>query len=386
MKPFNRFVLYLALVLGMVLLWERTTSGAESPAPATDATEQSPAGVKPVATPARPPKPPAPIVTPDTAPAAPTPTAPVAEEVQATEENDDNGRDRHPQDKVRVGQDLTIDEDETVKDAVAIGADLTVLGTVRGNAVCIGGRLKLGPSASVRGDAVSVGGQMDLEDGARVRGQQVSVGGPPLGHLLGKHFLGRRDWQPSGWHKVSHRLADLFSEIVFLFFTLFIALLVTVFMPTQLRNIDEHLTEAFPRAALLGVAALVIVPLVTLALVVTCVGIPLIPLALLIVAVAGLLGYIAFANILGQRILGGRPPLLQIAIGLLVLQGATLFAAVIALPGGVFSLVAAPLEFVGAIIIFGACAIGLGAVVHSRWGKRTLAETLARPTPPAPSL
>jgi hypothetical protein len=376
MKPFARFTLYLALVLGLVLLWERTTSGAE---PEPEATVSAAAKPSPAA-PARAPRPPAPVAPPSVAPATPEPATAVAEESREPGNTDDD--DHETRDKVQVGHDLTIDEDETVKDAVAIGADLTVLGTVRGNAVCIGGLLRLGPKASVRGDAVSVGGRMDLEDGARVRGQQVAVGGPPLGHLLGKHFLGKSSWQP-GWQKVSHRLADLFSEIVFLFFVLFIALLVTVFMPRQLRNIDEHLTEAFPRAALLGVAALVIVPLVMLALVVTCIGIPLVPLVLLVVAVAALLGYIAFAHILGQRILGSKAPLLQIAIGLLLLQAPTLLAAVVALPGGVFHMVAAPLDFVGAIITFGACAIGLGAVVHSRWGKRTLAETLAQPTPPA---
>jgi hypothetical protein len=159
---------------------------------------------------------------------------------------------------------------------------------------------------------------------------------------------------------------------------LFMAFLLSVFIPRQLGNIEEHLTGDFPRSALLGVGALIVLPLVSLVFVITCVGIPFLPLLLLAVLVAWLLGYIAFSRVLGAKLLGEKPGMLQAFVGLVLVQSAPLTGDLINLPGGAFSTVAMVIRAIGAVIFIGVGLVGLGAALYSRWGKRTLAQSRAK--------
>lgn len=108
-----------------------------------------------------------------------------------------------------------------------------------------------------------------------------------------------------------------------------------------------------------------------------CVGIPFLPL-LLAVLVACLMGYIAFSRALGRKLAGERPIMLQIFIGLVLVQSATLLGGLINLPGGVFSKVAFVIRAIGAVIFIGVSLVGLGAALYSRWGKRSLAQSQAK--------
>jgi hypothetical protein len=304
------------------------------------------------------------------------------------EEEDEHGHGHRSKNSVVLfGESKVVEEGEIVRgDVVVVGGDLAIYGSVSGDAVCVGGKLTLGPKAVIRGDAVNVGGKSDIDPAAEVRGDRVNVMGFPIGPILGlKHLdkIGkdlheRRGGTGDGF---ASRLAKLVSELVFFLFLLFLALLVTVFMPRQLGRIDEHLAADFPRSALLGVAVMVLLPLAILILAVTIIGIPIIPLLLLAVAVTCLMGYIAFGKVLGRRLVGEKHVMLQILVGLALLQGASILGDLISLPGGAFSLVAGIFKTVGAIIFIGGCFLGLGAVVYSRWGRRTLAQTQAARTP-----
>jgi len=102
------------------------------------------------------------------------------------------GYARASEDKVSMGDPLTIGSDEIVDNAVCIGCPLIVLGEVRGDAVALGGPIRLegrvgGDSiciggsqniyGAVGGDAVVVGGPLELQPGASVGADAVSVGG-----------------------------------------------------------------------------------------------------------------------------------------------------------------------------------------------------------------
>jgi hypothetical protein len=67
----------------------------------------------------------------------------------------------------------------------------------------------------------------------------------------------------------------------------------------------------------------------------------------------------------------------QIFIGMLLLHGAALLGDIIALPGGPMETIGGVFAGVGKIIFIAASGIGMGAVVYSWFGKRTLAETEA---------
>jgi len=286
-------------------------------------------------------------------------------------------------DVVLFGQNKTIVAGEVVAgDVVVVGGNLKIDGTVKGDAVCVGGNLAVGPEAEIKGDLVNVGGKSDVDPAAEVGGDRVNVVGVPLGILKHfKHFKGVDHDRFDDGKGFVYRLAKLISELVFFLFLLFLALLMTVFMPRQLGRIDDHLTGDFPRSALLGVAVMILLPLVLIILAVTIVGIPLIPLVLLAVAVTCFMGYIAFGKVLGRKLMGERHVMLHILVGLALLQGASILGDLIALPGGSFMLVSGIFRTIGTIIFIGGGFLGLGAVVYSRWGKRTIAQTRTARTP-----
>ncbi len=295
------------------------------------------------------------------------------------DEDEDEGDDLETgEDQVLIGQSNTIEEDERVKgDAVVVGGNLTVYGRVDGDAVCVGGKLTVGPKAVIDGDAVNVGGKADIDEGATIGGEKVNVGVAmgPFEHL--RVLRDMHDAKHDGDSGFMKRLMSLVWEIAMFAFFMFVALLLTVFMPRQFVRIEEHLTGSFPRSALMGAAVMIIVPIVVLVLLVTIVGIPLIPLVIMAVSVAMLVGYVVFGRVLGRRLVGERHVMTQILVGLLLLGSAGMLGDALALPGGVMESVAHVFKFVGGVIFVGSSFAGLGAVLYSHWGKRTFEETRA---------
>jgi len=96
-------------------------------------------------------------------------------------------------DQVHVGQSITVEEDETAgslvcvgcsirmagtsEDVVVIGGSITVDGAVQGDAVAIGGSIRLGENASVSGDVVTIGGRLWRDPNASIKGDVSSLPG-----------------------------------------------------------------------------------------------------------------------------------------------------------------------------------------------------------------
>lgn len=278
------------------------------------------------------------------------------------------------EDRVAFGQDLVIEEGEVVEgDAVCIGGNMTVRGTVNGDVVCIGGHLRVEPTAVICCDAVSVGGTADISPQAEVGGERVSVEGDIPG-LKGLKWFGVLGEAASD---LSKRIVEVVKEVVFFGFLMLVALLLTVFLPRQFGRVDEHLDGDFPRSALLGVGIMILLPVALVFMAVSIIGIPLIPIVILAAVVAIFVGYVVMARIIGRRLVGEKHVMFQIFIGLLLLHGAALLGDIIALPGGPMETIGGIFTGVGKIIFIAASGIGMGAVVYSRFGKRTLAETEA---------
>ncbi|MFQ5663036.1 MAG: hypothetical protein ACE5HL_04320 [Terriglobia bacterium] len=113
-------------------------------------------------------------------------------------------------DRVQVGQDIVVEADEVVTDAVCIGCSIRVRGRVSADAVAIGGSIKIGGSVgadavaigggveingSVGTDAVAVGGDVRLGPEARVGGDVLAAGGEvkrdPRARIGGEVVSGR---------------------------------------------------------------------------------------------------------------------------------------------------------------------------------------------------
>jgi hypothetical protein len=288
----------------------------------------------------------------------------------------------NPQDNsVSIGKDRVIGPDEVVvNDIVVVGANLTVNGKVHGDAVCIGGNMKVGPHAEISGDMVNIGGQLTVDPSAKTNGESVNMGGSPF-VSSDSFFSGPRpfgnNWpgmnEPDSEPTLASKIIRLALDVICLGFLLFFALILTVFMPKQFSHIEEHLNNDFPRCTLLGIALMIGFPVLLLAFVITLVGILAIPLLLLAWLLSCLLGYIAFARILGRRIISGKPIMLQILTGLLLLSSPLLIGDIFLLIDGSFgSVIGHVFRVIGFIILIGVNFIGFGAVVYSLWGKREL--------------
>ncbi len=210
----------------------------------------------------------------------------------------------HDNNRVQVGKAVHVKAGETVDDAVAVGAPLTVEGTVRGDAVAVGGSLIVKPTAHIHGDAVSVGGGLSIEEGAVVEGEQVGVGIPfPIEHFIGED--GELRIHPPHF---SEDLADalgtinrlgviLKSALLFL-----LALIINAMFPKRIDRVIEYINDHIGYAVLAGVIMPFAVITLTLLLIVTLIGIPLVFVVFLAMALLLAFGMTAFIAWLGDKI------------------------------------------------------------------------------------
>ena len=221
---------------------------------------------------------------------------------------DDDG-DSSDDERVVMGQNLVIAEDEVVGDAVVTGGSMEVYGTVRGDAVVAGGDLYLYPTAVVRGDAVAAGGTLYAKNGARIRGDAVSVGGGlevepdveiggeqvsiggAFGSVLeavikGTTKFGGSEIKIDGDHgnrvhfeglPIRQKTAGdhLFRGLLMGLFIFLLGLAFLAVAPGRFHRMSDEITNDPPRTALWTILAFPILVASTIFLMVTVVGIPL---------------------------------------------------------------------------------------------------------------
>jgi hypothetical protein len=185
---------------------------------------------------------------------------------------------------------VVVEKGMTVKDAVAVGGNVTVNGIVNKSAVAVGGSVFLGPDAVVRKDVVCIGGVIETQEGARIGGDIVEMSIPGLKAIL-PYFYKET---PVGW--------VVAFEIISFAGLLALALLVVALIPGPVGLISKNLRQNLLKVTLCGfLGVLVIVPL-AIFLMITIIGIPLVALEVLLVGGAMLVGYIAMAQFVGNRL------------------------------------------------------------------------------------
>lgn len=193
-------------------------------------------------------------------------------------------------DRVRIGGDLVVEKGMAFKDAVAVGGNVTVNGVVNKSAVAVGGSVFLGPDAVVRKDVVCIGGVIEKHEGSRIGGSIVEMSIPGLKAVL--PFL--YEETPVGWLVV--------FEIITFAGLLALALLIVAVIPGPVGLISENVRQNLLKVTFSGIlGVLVIVPL-AIFLMITVIGIPLVALEVLLVGGALLVGYIAMAQFVGDRL------------------------------------------------------------------------------------
>lgn len=194
---------------------------------------------------------------------------------------------------VKIGGDITIAEGNKIKNAVAVGGQITVRGAVTGHVVSIGGSVVLTKTARVEGNVISMGGVIVMGRGARVKGNLKEINTSDLSASLASAL--DEDWE--GWSWIFAVISLLVFVAIFL-----ISLLLVTLLPQPVRLVADIVKDSPFKTFSWGLIVLVsVVPLAVL-LTISVLGIVLIPLEMFLVVCAALLGFIAVAQLVGERL------------------------------------------------------------------------------------
>lgn len=282
-----------------------------------------------------------------------------------------------PTDKIAMGG-RSIPAGAEVAGPVAVaGGPLHVFGTVKGDAIAIGGDVIVHAGARVTGNAVSALGTVTLAGGT-VSGEIRQLGG-----ALGAVPRAAAEIE-SPARSTRHALALSSSWLIIL---VLMAIGVLLFAGDYLDGVVDSLEGRFGRSFWAGIATqLALAPvlaLLVIALAVTILGILLIPFAIVafVLAVVGLitLGFLAIARITGESVAPAASKrysargaaLRSLVIGVSIYMGLWVLASAFAWA----PMVGTVLRGVAVAITWVAATAGLGAAVISRGGTRRSAPS-----------
>ena len=234
------------------------------------------------------------------------------------------------------GDKLVIEADDTVNEAVCFGNDVYVYGTVKRDAVAIGGDVVVESGGTVKGDVVALGGEIKVKNNGTIGKDAVSIGGK-ISVDYGGEILGEKvdlSGIPIPFDKlgipalcdISQSAGDVLSGIgktIFfgpfisfegivviviitillvmkLFFKCAIAAFITYLAPQHVRNMAECIRTNPFVTLLAGIVTMIIMPFLILLLLVSIIGIPLTPLVIILMVVGYFFGSVGVALWAGQ--------------------------------------------------------------------------------------
>jgi len=296
--------------------------------------------------------------------------------------------------RIAFGQDIRIERDEEVTDAVVVvGGSATIDGRVRDGVVVVGGDLHLSSTADVRGDVVLVGGTLIRDAGSQLLG--------------GVNYVSFGDWSRRnfGWFPTVRfgevgrwlSLAGTLARISVL--GVLMAMMLIVARAPVARVGRAALAEPL-RVLVIGFAAeIFFVPVLiaaSIGLAITIIGIPfvavLVPIAIVMAVFAFVLGFTALACRVGEWIedrVGWQPGNAFVAttIGFVVLLAPTLLARFLNVATDSISPLTWVLVAFGLTVEFVVWTMGFGAAIVTGLGRwYTVPPPItARPIEPAAS-
>ena len=245
-------------------------------------------------------------------------------------------------DVIKLKKNTEISKGMTVNDVIVIDGHVTVLGRVERNVIVVAGAVFLKPDSYVGGDVIAVGGKVFQDPTAVVAGKITQVYVPIFIPMLTGIMHG-------GWIAVWTAVGAL-ALLGFIG----LAILLTALVPQHMGTIVCALEKSFFMMLLWGLLWTVLIAPVAILLAISIVGIVLIPLEMLLAALALILGYIAAAIFIGDKVFTSTKrltiPFLNAVVGIAVLY----------LIGFV--------PVVGAVVKVLFLVAGFGAVMTTRFG------------------
>jgi hypothetical protein len=225
------------------------------------------------------------------------------------------------------------------------GGHVTIDAPVEGNVAVSAGSLELGPNARIGGDLTFRGGHLERDPDARVMGNVV-------------HSRGGRSWRgsPAGW-------------VMGALWTLGLMLLAAIIagaLPGATRRMQDELANRPWLASLLGIVALICIPIAAVLVMITIIGIPLGLLALVGYVALIIVGYVSAAVVVSGLLLDHYKS-----------EAATRTAWRVGAAGLAMLVISslAHVPFVGGFVALTALVIGVGAIVGAMLHRK--------PVPPA---
>jgi hypothetical protein len=277
--------------------------------------------------------------------------------------------------RIAVGQDVRIERDEEVTDAVVVvGGNLIIDGRVRDGVFVAGGDIHLTSTADVRGELIVAGGSITRDAGARHVGRVSYVS-------FGDWWHREWSWWPTVRFGEVGRWLSLVGTVARVSVLGLLMMIILAVARAPVARVGRAAVAEPLRAFLIGLAAeiffLPVLVAASIGLAITIIGIPfvaiLVPIAIALAVFAFLLGFTALACRLGEWVedrLGWQPgnAFIATAIGFMILLGPTMLARVVDLAAwsGPISLsilvVALTVEFV-------AWTTGVGAAILTGLGR-----------------
>jgi uncharacterized RDD family membrane protein YckC len=196
---------------------------------------------------------------------------------------------------VAIGGSVTI-HGKVTGAAVAIAGNVTVHGEVKDAAVAVLGDVNVEPDALVRGDAVAVGGRVKVAEGGTVQGgtQEVDFG------MLG---ISTPEWLRLWFVECVLKLRPMAPNVGWLWgvaggFFLFYFLVALLF-PRPVRACAEEFIERPATTFLMGLLTKILVPVVFVILAATGIGLVVIPFLCAALIFAGIIGKVALLQAMG---------------------------------------------------------------------------------------
>lgn len=255
---------------------------------------------------------------------------------------------RPAHDRFSMGEDVTIDVGQRVKDLVTMGGDAVIRGEVLGDVTTMGGDVTI--EGLVRGDLVTMGGDVEILPGGAIMGEVHAMGGE-VSSASGSANEAREE---SSSEPETSGIEEAFERASRYGLLFLLGLLLLGPLRQRHARMARAMVDAPARLGVTGLLALLSGALLTVALVITLVGIP----AALVVAVGAFLGLYVGVAVAGS-VIGSALPLTA-------LEGRP----VARLAAGVVLMLAISfIPFFGTLAMAVIACVGFGAVVSTRFGR-----------------
>jgi hypothetical protein len=270
-------------------------------------------------------------------------------------------------DLTSFGGSVTLEEASGVDGRVTVfGGDADIYGSVRRDLYVMGGSVHLRSSSVVEGSLVVVGGSVQRDPGAVVHSQR-QLGGTALPTPITPN---RNDSNNTPFSVFFNWLEDLLKIIGSLIVMTLLSVIVLALLPLNVARMAATAQRQALVSGSVGVLTLVVVPILATLLALTLCLIPASILLILALVIAVAVGWAVVARIVGERL----------AIGFGLRSWSVIAQTVL---GAVVLVTLGAVPLVGWLISLLAAALGLGALIMTRFGTR---DYPAGPMPPAATL